>query len=55
MKLPESHLECVRCGKTYDLGSVRYKCDCGGTLDLRHDLAAMDGAELKKKWERVFK
>ena len=52
MKTPEAYLECVRCHKTYDLGSVRYKCDCGGTLDLRRDLAKLDGEKLKATWEQ---
>ena len=52
MNRPEAYLECVRCHKTYDLGEVRYKCDCGGTLDLRRDLAKLDGEKLKDLWEK---
>ena len=52
MRIPEAHLECVRCHKTYDLGEIRYNCDCGATLDLRHDLTQLDGAELKSRWEK---
>lgn len=47
----ESYLQCVHCGKTYDLGEVRYYCDCGGTLDVKRDLAAVDGEHLKTVWE----
>ena len=34
MKSPEMYLECVSCGKTYDPWDLRYKCDCGGILDV---------------------
>ncbi|MGB9694617.1 MAG: threonine synthase [Caldisericaceae bacterium] len=27
-------LKCVRCGKEYDLFSSRYRCDCGGLLEV---------------------
>ena len=52
MKKIEAALRCVRCGKTYDLSSVRYNCDCGGTLDLVRDLSCVDGGELKALWEK---
>ena len=51
MKTPEARLECVRCHKTYDLSSVRYKCDCGGILDVKRDLSKIDGEELRKLWD----
>ena len=35
MKSPEMYLECVSCGKTYDPWDLRYKCDCGGILDVK--------------------
>ena len=44
-------LECIRCNKKYDLDKVRYSCDCGGTLDIRRDLSAVDGQALKQLWE----
>ncbi len=43
--------KCVRCGREYDLGRIRYLCDCGGTLDLHHDLSGVDGEKLKALWE----
>jgi len=43
-------LECVRCQARFELATVRYRCDCGGGLDLCHDLAALDGTELKQRW-----
>lgn len=51
MKKIESYLECVRCSKTYDVGDLRYNCECGGILDVKRDLSKVDGAELKKLWD----
>ncbi|MGE4563379.1 MAG: threonine synthase [Victivallaceae bacterium] len=51
MQKIEAWLECVRCGASYDLSEVRYNCDCGGILDVRRDLAKVDGGELKALWE----
>ncbi len=48
----ESCLQCVRCGKTYDIGELRYNCDCGGILDVKRDLSKVDGARLKELWEK---
>jgi threonine synthase len=31
-------LVCVDCGDRHDGSEVRYRCDCGGTLDVVHDL-----------------
>jgi threonine synthase len=36
-------LRCELCGKTYSLEEVRYTCDCGGLLDVVHDLEALRG------------
>jgi threonine synthase len=44
-------LECATCEKTYSLETVRYTCDCGGVLDVKRDLASMDGQKLKDLWE----
>ena len=51
MKSPEMYLECVNCGKTYDPWALRYKCDCGGILDVKRDLSKIDGEELRKLWD----
>ena len=51
MKSPEMYLECVNCGKTYDPWDLRYKCDCGGILDVKRDLSQIDGEELRKLWD----
>ncbi len=36
-------LRCVDCDAAYPALEVRYRCDCGGTLDVEHDLAALRG------------
>ncbi len=39
-----SILQCMDCGKTYSLNEVIYTCnDCGGLLDIIHDLDAIQG------------
>jgi threonine synthase len=48
----DTWLECVHCAATYDLGEVRYLCAaCGGVLDLRRDLARIDGIGLRRAWD----
>lgn len=37
MSHPAWHLTCVECGATYDGLELRYRCSCGGTLDVTHD------------------
>ncbi len=34
-------LRCLRCPKTYPTDQVRYLCDCGGQLDVWHDLETL--------------
>jgi threonine synthase len=34
-------LDCVDCGTSHPAFEVRYRCDCGGTLDVVHDLPAL--------------
>ena len=38
-----AHLCCVRCASTYEALELRYRCDCGGTLDVVHDLERLRG------------
>ncbi len=38
-----SVLTCAVCGKTYALDEPRVHCDCGGLLDVRHDLSRWHG------------
>jgi len=34
-------LQCARCAAVYPTAQVRYVCDCGGLLDVSHDLEAL--------------
>jgi threonine synthase len=34
-------LQCIRCHKSYPANEVRYLCDCGGQLDVWHDLETL--------------
>jgi threonine synthase len=36
-----AHLECARCHRQYPVDQVRYVCDCGGLLDVRHDMEGL--------------
>ncbi len=36
-------LACVECASEYPSDQVRYRCDCSGTLEVRHDLMKMWG------------
>ena len=40
---PSWILRCVECDTTYAALDVRYRCDCGGTLDVVHPLDALRG------------
>lgn len=33
-----SQLHCIACDRSYDTEEVRYRCDCGDLLEVRHDL-----------------
>jgi len=35
------HLQCMACSARYSPDELRYVCDCGGLLDVTHDLAAL--------------
>ncbi len=41
------HLACVDCAATYGGMDVRYRCDCGGTLDVVHERDALDVPSLE--------
>jgi threonine synthase len=41
MSAPSFRLLCVDCGATYPGFELRYRCGCGGTLDVAHDLPAL--------------
>ncbi len=34
-------LRCMECGTEYPLDEMRYRCDCGGLLDVAHDLPSL--------------
>jgi threonine synthase len=38
---PTITLQCIRCQNSYPADKVRYLCDCGGLLDVWHDLEAL--------------
>ena len=35
------HLRCASCGLQYPIYDQRYRCVCGGTLDVQRDLDAI--------------
>ena len=37
-------LDCITCHRTYDSNQVRYTCDCGGLLEVRHEKPSVDRA-----------
>jgi threonine synthase len=39
-----SHLECARCARVHDAEQLHNRCECGGTLFARYDLAPLDFA-----------
>ncbi len=40
-KPPTISLQCIRCHNSYPSNEIRYLCDCGGLLDVWHDLEAL--------------
>lgn len=47
-------LECIRCGRRYEIDDIVYRCDdCGGLLDVEHDLESLKsrGAD---EWKSLF-
>ena len=37
-----SVLKCIECGEEYSLEKIRYLCECGGLLEVIHDLAKLE-------------
>ena len=37
------YLQCVRCGRKYPAGEIRYRCECGGSLEIVYDYASLKG------------
>jgi len=46
-----SILKCIDCGQEYDVGHVRYRCDCGGLLDVVHDLPMLGKRRLRDTFD----
>ena len=44
-----SHLECARCGRTYDASDLHQRCECGGTLLTRYDLDDLPFSTLQER------
>src|SRR5512136_1800650 len=44
--------KCIECEAAYPLDQVRYTCDCGGLLDVVHDLPALRGLALLEMFDR---
>lgn len=45
------HLKCVVCGATFAADEVRYRCDCGETLDVVHDTGALRGVVTRELFD----
>ncbi len=46
-------LKCVRCGKEYPVNKPRYRCDCGGLLDVKIVKEKDDDfSDIKETWNR---
>ena len=47
------YLRCVRCGRQYPKGVIRYRCDCGDSLEIVYDYDEIKGhiswAELRRR------
>lgn len=41
-------LSCIECHKEYSIDSLRYACDCGNMLDVKHDFNTIDSDYLKQ-------
>jgi threonine synthase len=37
------YLRCVRCGRQYPKGEIRYRCDCGDSLEIVYDYGEIKG------------
>ena len=44
-----SHLECSRCGRDHDAARLQQRCECGGALLARYDLAGVDLEEVRSR------
>jgi threonine synthase len=44
------YLRCVRCGRQYPKGEIRYRCDCGDSLEIVYDYGEIKG---RISWEEL--
>jgi threonine synthase len=50
----QSWFSCIRCGRRYSTDEVVYRCeDCGGLLDVKHDLEALQDRDAAE-WKELF-
>ncbi len=50
----QSWFECIRCGRRYSIDGVVTRCgDCGGLLDVEHDMRALEDRSAKE-WKELF-
>lgn len=47
-------LECIQCGQIYNPEIIRYRCNCGGTLDVIHDFESLKKLDLKEIFEERY-
>ncbi|MEJ7654080.1 MAG: threonine synthase [Chloroflexia bacterium] len=45
-----ARLRCIECGAELDLWTVETRCECGGLLEVVHDLSRLDADELQSVW-----
>ncbi len=46
----KQYLKCIKCGKEYPLTDARFRCDCGGLLEVKYE--KLPGPEVINLWER---
>lgn len=52
--MPQTWLECIRCGRKYPINEVKYRCEsCGGLLDVEHDLNPLRERS-GDEWKELF-
>lgn len=50
----KAELKCIECGKTYDIMSIRYRCDhCNGLMEVSHDVEALK-TRSADEWKGLF-
>ncbi len=49
----QAQLKCIECGASYPLQSVRYLCECGGLLEVAHNIEALKKVNATQ-WKSLF-